>query len=95
MSFKKSLVAVGLLLGMAAATSASAYTVTGQVNYYFTQDYSGGPVYTFINIGSPASICYYIGANTAYASIFAASQIAGNAVTVSCDSSAKITQVAN
>jgi hypothetical protein len=94
MSLRKSLIAAGISLLMAVGT-ATAATYTGQVGYYFTQDYSGGPVYTFVNIGPGTAICYYIGANTAYASIFAASQIAGNPVTVSCDTGAKIIQVAN
>jgi len=94
MSFRKSLVAAGISLGMAlGATSANA--ITGQVGYYFTQDYSGGDIYTFVNIGPGTAICYYTGKNTAYAAIFAASQIAGNPVTVSCDSNGRIIQVAN
>lgn len=74
--------------------TASANAVTGLVSWYFTQDYSDGQVYTFVNIDT-GNICYYIGQNTSYASIFAASQIAGDPVTVSCDSAYKITSVAN
>ncbi|MEN8166600.1 MAG: hypothetical protein ABFR65_03875 [Pseudomonadota bacterium] len=93
MSLWKSFLSAGVLLGMSIIT-VPANAVTGQVAWYFTQDYSDGQVYTFVNIDSSV-ICYYIGNNTAYASIFAASQIAGNPVTVSCDTSAKITSVAN
>lgn len=91
-SVKKSLIVVGALMGLFVS---GAQAVTGSVSYYFTQDYAGGPVYTFVNIGSGSRICYYIGENTAYASIFATTQNAGGTVTVNCDANSKITQVAN
>lgn len=92
MTFYKSLLAsVAACVLMVGSAQAASYT--GQVAWYFTQDYTGGPVYTFVNIAG-GSICYYVGENTAYASIFAASQIAGDPVTVSCTSNI-ITQVAN
>ncbi len=91
-SVKKSLVVAGALMGLFAS---SAQAITGTVSYYFTQDYTGSSVYTFVNINSGSAICYYVGINTAYASIFATTQNAGGTVTVNCDSSGKITQVAN
>lgn len=94
MSANKFLPVIALSLGLVAA-SAHAATHTGQVGYYFTQDYAGGPVYTFVNIGPGTAICYYIGQNTAYASILATNQVGGSPVTVSCDSTGKITQMAN
>lgn len=93
MSIRKSLLAAGAALGLMMGAS-QATAATGTVQWYFTQDYSGGPVYTFVNL-APGIVCYYIGENTAYAGIFASSQIAGDPVTVSCDNSFKITQVAN
>ena len=93
MSIRKSFILASVFLGMSIIT-ASANAVTGLVSWYFTQDYSDGQVYTFVNIDT-GNICYYIGQNTSYASIFAASQIAGDPVTVSCDSAYKITSVAN
>ena len=94
MYIKKLLVCVGVVLGLFAGT-AQAATATGLVGFYSTQDYSSGQFYTFVNIGPGSMICYYIGANTAYATIFAAKQISGKPVTVLCDSSSKITQVQN
>lgn len=93
--FKKSIVITGMMLG-ALLASVNAYSVTGQVGYYFVQDYTGGQTYTFVNIGPGTQVCYHIGTSTssAYATIFASKQIAGKPVTISCDSSSKITQVA-
>ena len=91
--FKKSIVCAGMLLGL---LSGPANSTTGQVGYYFVQDYTGGQTYTFINIGPGTQICYHVGTSTtsAYATIFAAKQIAAKAVTISCNSSGIITQVA-
>lgn len=87
------LIIAGAVLGLS-MNAAQAATYTGTVQYYFTQDSSGGTVYTFANL-SPGVVCYYIGTNTALASIFATTQNAGGTVTMNCDSSNKITQVAN
>ena len=97
MFIKKFLVGVGVLLGLLITGTAQAYTLTGTVAYYFTQDASPTQVYTFVNVLTPTGngICYYVGLNTAYATIFAAKQISGKGVTVNCDSSSKITQVQN
>jgi hypothetical protein len=92
-SFKKSLVVAGAVLCLSAG-AAQAASQTGAVQWYFTQDYAGGPVYTFVNV-APGFVCYYVGENTALASIFATTQNAGGTVTVSCDTNYKITQVAN
>lgn len=94
MTIKKLFVCAGLLLGFFAG-SAQAASATGAVGYYFIQEYPGGQPYTFVNIGPGAMVCYYIGSNTAYATIFAAKQISGKPVTVSCDATSKITAVTN
>lgn len=97
--FKKSIAFAGMLLGMslgALSGPADAVSTTGQVGYYFVQDYGGGQTYAFVNIGPGSMVCYHIGTSTtaAYATIFASKQIAGKAVTVSCDNNFIITQVA-
>ncbi len=92
LSLKRSLGAaalLGLSIGVAQAASQ-----TGAVQWYFTQDYAGGPVYTFVNV-APGFVCFYTGENTALASIFATTQNAGGTVTVTCDNDFRITQVAN
>ena len=100
MVVKKSLLSSVKSLAVAAALSgltmgaAQAASQTGAVQWYFTQDYTGGPIYTFVNV-APGFICYYTGENTALASIFATTQNAGGTVTVTCDNNFKITQVAN
>lgn len=86
---------LGLVLGSCQALALT--TVTGTVNWYFTNDQPDGSIYTFINIKrpeGPSMICYNIGNNAAYATIFAAKQLTGANVTVSCDNN-RITQVAN
>lgn len=92
MTTKKVLICAGALLGLLAG-SVQAGTSTGPVGYYFIQEYSGSQSYTFINNGSV--VCYYIGTNTAYATIFAAKQISGKSVTITCDTSSKLTGLAN
>jgi hypothetical protein len=91
---RKLLVCAGILLGLFAG-SAQAASATGAVGWYFIQEYSAGQSYTFVNIGPGTMVCYYIGTNTAYATIFAAKQISGMPVTVSCDTANKITGVTN
>lgn len=90
---RKLLTAAIVSIGFSAGISQAA-TSTGEVQWYFTQDYGTGEVYTFVNI-APGIVCYYIGDNTALASIFATTQNAGGTVRVNCDGSHKITQVAN
>jgi hypothetical protein len=92
--FSKFIVFAGMLLGL---LSGPANSATGPVGYYFVQDYTGGQTYTFVNIGPGTQVCYHVGTSTtsAYATILASKQIAGKSVTISCDSSGKITQVAN
>lgn len=95
--FSKFIVFTGMLLGLL-SVPVNAATATGQVGYYFVQDYTGGQTYAFVNIGPGSMICYHIGTSTtsAYATILAAKQIAGKPVTVNCDNSTfKITQIAN
>lgn len=91
---KKLLVCAVMLLGLFAG-SAQAASATGAVGWYFIQEYSGGQSYTFVNIGPGTMVCYYIGTNTAYATIFASKQISGKSVTVGCDTANKITSVTN
>ena len=93
--FSKFIVFAGMLLGLLSGP-ANAVSATGQVGYYFVQDYTGGQTYAFVNIGPGSMVCYHIGTSTtsAYATILASKQIAATPVTVSCDASYKITQIA-
>ena len=93
--FKKSIVVAGMMLG-ALLGSVNAFSATGKVGYYFVQDYTGGQTYTFVNIGPGTLVCYHVGTSTtsAYATIFASKQIAAKTVTVNCNTSGIITQVA-
>jgi hypothetical protein len=93
MLLKKLFIAAAMLLPLGTAHAVNS-TITGSVGYYFTQD-SGTQVYTFINVGPGNAICYYVGNNTAISSIFKTSQSLGKNVTITCDGSGKIVQVAN
>ena len=94
--FGKFIVSIGMVLGLLTGP-VHAVSATGQVGYYFVQDYTGGQTYAFVNIGPGTMSSYHIRTSTtsAYATILAAKQIAAKPVTVTCDNSTfKITQIA-
>ena len=79
---------IGLTMGLVASANAA----SGVPYWSFTQDYTNGEMYFFVNVG-PGQIAYYVGNNHAIATMIDNAGHAGASIDVQTDSGAKITQV--
>lgn len=82
----------GIGLAVCFVSSANAAQLSGVPYWTFTQDYTNGEMYFFVNVG-PGQIAYYIGDNHAIATMVDNAGHAGKSINVNVDAGSKITQV--
>ena len=89
----KSILSSAVIASSLVAGSASSATLTGKVAWFSTNGAAGN--YTFVNVLTPTgnAVAYYIGDNTAIATVIDNAKRLNQSVTVVTDSANKITQV--